>query len=597
MKARRHRRIQDPRRPARLGVLLGLVLLACGAASAGEAPVKVEVLRAEAAGEGLDVLLRVELPGDEEGRLGPDDFAAYVAPANLAVAKTAAPRFRVARIFLKRLHGAYYLDLRRLPPGAGKGACQLVLRVSRGGRPLAVGHVPLLLGARAEELDVVLLIDESLSMRRTDRQKLRIAAAKTFVDLAYRSARISRIAIVAFNHRARTLAPLTSLDHPEALHKAIERVRAYGQTDMDRALGRARSLFEDSPAGSAKAVVLLTDGKDEPGRYEDAHRVFAERRWRVFTVGLSERADHEVLRRIARDTGGEYHKAPTNAELQDIFSRIALTLQKQVAIRSRTLDLRAGKPTLDPFDVDDTIAAMTVRLQAPWPDVAFALRDPAARLITPELPKEQRGIAYGRKAAHQHFNVWTPWPGRWHARMTSPEPARVSVATTATTPLQVRAFPLKPRYTRGEPIEIAVSLANLDAILADAQVQAHLTDAQGSTVAVPLHDDGRHQDTGARDGVFAGVFGGSERPGPLRIRLVATGTTPGGHRFERELSLTATIAEEGRSKLWAAARGFDFGILYSGETARRSVGIKLTSAIAADAAETITTALDLPVAD
>ncbi|NQT51488.1 VWA domain-containing protein, partial [bacterium] len=492
--------------------------------------------------------------------------------------------------------GAYYLDLRRLPSGAGTGACQLVVRLSRGGKPQAVARVPLLLDARAEELDVVLLIDESLSMLRTDRRKLRIEAAKTFVDLATRSTRIRRVGIAAFNHRARTLVPLTSLAQADALHKAIEGVRASGQTDIDRALELAHSLFEGAPANTAKAVVLLTDGKDEPGRYEDAHRIFAERRWRVFTVGLSERADHDVLRRIARDTGGTYHDAPTSADLQDIFSKIALALQKQVAIRSRTLRLPAAMPVHDPFRVDDTLSAMTVRLQAGSPAVAFALRDPSQRVLTPDLPADLRSVVYRRKAAHQYFNVWSPRPGAWQARLTAPQADRATVTTTAVTPLLVRAFPLKPSYYRGEPVELAVSLAHVDAVLADAQVVAHITDPKGGTTTVRLHDDGRHQDTGAADGVFAGVYAGTEQAGTLRVRLVATGTTPGGHPFERELALAATIAEEGRSKLWAAAAAFDFGVVYNGETAACSVGVKLTSAAAEPEAETVRTALDLPAA-
>jgi len=570
--------------------LVGLVALAAAGAAGGEASLKLGVLRADAQGAALDVLLRIEVLSGLAEELAPADFAVYIAPADLSATDAAAERYRLRRIFLKRSGNSYYLDLRQLPPDAGSAACQLIVRITRGGQVLAAHHVARFIEPGGEDLDVALLIDESLSMRRTDRERLRIAAAKTFVDLAARSPRIGRIGIVAFCHEARTLAPLTSPAETDALYKAIDEVATEGQTDMDGALKEAEALLAKSP-NPAKALILLTDGKDEPGRYEDAHRAFAERRWRIYTVGLSERADADVLQRIARDTGGEYHEAPTNAELQDIFGRICLTLQKKVPIRARGLLLQTNVPAEDALAVDDTMSSLTVSLNAHDPDLGFVLRGPGGRLLTPELPKGERSAAFGRKANYQHYDLWTPPPGQWTARVTSPRPAHVTLASTAVTPLVLRAFPLKPSYYRGEPIELAVSLANGDIILADAKVEARVARPSGAEAAsrvgdaghsiVPLHDDGRHGDTAANDGVFAALLPGCEQAGECAIQVVASGTTPAGHRFERELNLTATISTEGCSKLWVSPGRLDFGTLYSGEAAEKTFDLKLISPLPA----------------
>ena len=584
-----------PRAVARLALVLVLAVLPAAAALGADAAATVEVLRARAMGDVLDVLLRVDVAGDDGG-LGPSDFAVYIAPAAVPVGQAMVPRYKVARVFLKRLREAYFLDLRQLPPDVGDTACQLVLRLNRRGVPATLTRIPRLLDPPAGELDVALLIDESYSMRRTDPKRLRIEAAKTFVGMARRSPRIRRIGIVAFNDASRTLAALTPPDRHEALVAAIEQVRATGQTDMDGALRRGRALFAASPEATAKAVVLLTDGKDAPGRYENAHASFARNRWRVYTVGLSERADAEVLRRIARDTGGEYHEAPTSAELQEIFGKICLALQQQVLIRSRAHALPAATVVADSFPVDDTISALTLTLQAPRPDVAFALADPAGSVRTQDAPRGEAG-ASARKGGYQYFNVWRPWFGRWTARLAAPQPTRVVLSLRAATPLLVRAFPLKASYYRGEPVELAVSLANADSPLADARVQAHLTTPDGTTATVALHDDGRHEDTGPGDGVFAGVFAGTSRPGPLAVRVVASGATAAGRAFERELGVATAVSQEGRSRLWAAAPAIDFGTLFSGETARRSVDLKLTSTLPDPPAETVRAKLELPAAD
>ena len=228
------------------------------AASAAQQALRVDVLRAEANGSILDVLLRVETPGVTE-ELRPGDFAVFIAPADLSMAEATKPPFRLPRLFLKRLGNAYYIDLRQLPAGVGAAACQLVLRIARAGQPVATHRLPRLLDAPAEELDVALLIDESLSMRRTDPEKLRVAAAKTFVDLARRSTRIGHIAVVGFNTEARTLAPLTPPLQAETLYEAIERVRAFGQTDMDATGLQLMHDFGRGQEGDLDAVELGHD--------------------------------------------------------------------------------------------------------------------------------------------------------------------------------------------------------------------------------------------------------------------------------------------------------------------------------------------------
>jgi uncharacterized protein YegL len=569
-----------------LALASGIAWAAAPIAGDGHPPLRLGVLRAESYGTVLDALLRIDASPGVADELALDDFAVYVAPADLSLAEATAPRFRLRRLFLKRLGSSFYLDLRQLPPGVGVTASQLIVQVSHGGRVLLSHHTARFLEPPAEELDVALLIDESLSMRQTDPERLRVAAAKTFAELAHRSPRIAHIAIVAFNDSSRTLLPLTAPAQLDALYQAIDRVEVAGQTDMDAALDEARGILEKSTA-PARAAVLLTDGKDEPGRYEDAHRRFAEKRWPIYTVGLSERADAEVLRRIAGETGGEYHGAPTNAELQDIFGRICLTLQKKVLIRSRTLGLQAGAAAQDPVAVDNTMSAMTVSLKAREPDVAFTLRNPAGRVLTPEAPKAERGVSYGRQANYQHYDLWGPQPGRWAASVQSLRPAEVTVATTAVTPLLLRAFPLKPTYLRGEAFEIAASLAYGDTLLMDARIEARILPPESAPITVELHDDGRHQDTGPSDGVFCGFFAGSERPGPCTIQLVAAGTTPAGHRFERELHLTTTISAEGYSRLWSAVRLLDLGVAYNGEAVSRSFDLRLTSAGPTSGTETV----------
>lgn len=556
-------------------------------AGAGEGELRLDVLRSEAHGSALDVLLRIEAPEGIEAELGAENFTVYIAPAELAPAEAAAARFRVRRIFLKRLGNAYYIDLRQLPPGVGGRALQLIVQATSGGRLLAARRLAAFLGTPPDALDVALVIDESLSMLRTDPEWLRLAAAKAFVDHARQSTRIGHIALVAFNDRCRTLVPLTPVSQPEPLYQAIQRISAMGQTDMDAALAEAQKLLERSPSPN-KVAILLSDGKDEPGAYENAHRAWAERRWPVYTIGLSKLADAETLQRIASDTGGDYHCSPTNAELRDIFNKISVTLHNKVAIRSRTLRLQANVPAEDPLLVDETVSALTLSLGTAEPGVSFAVLDSANRLLTPELPKEDRTAAYNRKADSQHYDLWGPAPGRCVARIAAPRAIEVRTSASAATPLLLRAFPLKPAYLRGEPIEAAASLALADEPLAGARIEARvLYPGAAAWRTLPLYDDGQHSDTAAGDGVFAAVLPAAEQAGLCQVHLAASGTTPAGHPFEREAYLTATIRPEGYHRLAAAPQQLDFGLLYCGESAERAIRIELIAALPTTEPETV----------
>ena len=232
---------------------LPLLALTLSAAYGAQGP-RLEVLRADAYGDILDVLVRVDLPPEKARGLEPQNFSVFIAPADLPPAKATSPQYRLRRIFLWRLGDSFFIDLRQMPPGATARTCQLIIRVERRAAEVFTARLPAILEPAAEQLDVALIIDESLSMRRTDPEELRLAAAKTFVDLARTSTRIANIAIVAFNDRARTLLPPTPVSHTSALYKAIERIRPWGQTDMDAALEEARALLERSPAPAKAAL-------------------------------------------------------------------------------------------------------------------------------------------------------------------------------------------------------------------------------------------------------------------------------------------------------------------------------------------------------
>jgi Ca-activated chloride channel homolog len=231
-------------------------------------------------------------------------------------------------------------------------------------RPAAVVTLP------SQHETVVLAIDVSGSMRATDVEPNRLAAAqtaaKTFVNEQPRS---TRIGVVAF--AATALVVQHPTQNREDIIAAIDRLQLQRGTaigsgivvalgaifpnagitleSLDRKGGRkplARGLddpatgtteFKPVPPGSytSAAIVLLTDGQRTTGPDPvEAAKMSADRGVKIFSVGIGTtdgeimgfegwrmrvRLDEETLKAIANATHGEYFYAGTAAELNQIY--------------------------------------------------------------------------------------------------------------------------------------------------------------------------------------------------------------------------------------------------------------------------------------
>ena len=247
------------------------------------------------------------------------------------------------------------------------GLAALLLAVAR---PQAA----LILPARIET--IILALDMSGSMRATDLQPTRIAAAqsaaKTFVAEQPRHVKIGVVGIAA--SAAVVQSPT---ENREDIVKAIDRLEPQRGTALgsglvialDAALPQARINVEefinppknrkDEPrkkleereitvgSNSTAAIVLLSDGQSNVGPDPmKAAELAADLGVRVYTVGMGTtegstvqadgwsmrvRLDEDKLKQVARATEGEYFRADNAKDLKKIYSRLSakLAFEKQ----------------------------------------------------------------------------------------------------------------------------------------------------------------------------------------------------------------------------------------------------------------------------
>ena len=200
---------------------------------------------------------------------------------------------------------------------------------------------PSAIAQRSVPLDVLLVLDQSRSMRQNDPKRMVVQAVSQFIQQL--PAEDTAAGLVLFGSQAwtvQTLGPLNE-EHRRQLLASIADIRyADSQSNpaaaVDAALDELRSR---SRAGSVSLIVLLTDGGIDTGsKARDAEiqhlmetQVLAEvrkQKTRIYPIAFTTDADVSLFQKIARGSGGECYLALSPDELESVFGRLATAIAK-----------------------------------------------------------------------------------------------------------------------------------------------------------------------------------------------------------------------------------------------------------------------------
>ncbi|GGC80854.1 BatA protein [Flavobacterium lutivivi] len=197
-------------------------------------------------------------------------------------------------------------------------------------------------------IDIVMAIDVSGSMLAKDLKPNRMEALKKVAANFVEGRPNDRIGIVVYAAEAYTKTPVTS-DKALVL-EAIKGIKydnvLQDGTGIGMGLTTAVNRLKDSNAKS-KVIILLTDGVNNAGfiEPETASQIAKEYGIKVYTIGIGTNGmamfpyayapnggflfqmmkveiDQELMKTIARNTGGKYFRASSNSKLQEIYNEI-----------------------------------------------------------------------------------------------------------------------------------------------------------------------------------------------------------------------------------------------------------------------------------
>ncbi len=210
----------------------------------------------------------------------------------------------------------------------------------------------------SEGIDIVIVLDISGSMLAQDFHPDRAQVAKLVAADFIQGRKNDRIGIVLFAKYAFTQCPLT-IDHDiliELLRDTKVGMVDENNTAIGSAIAAALKRLETS-TGKSKVIILLTDGENNFGlppmtATEAAQALGA----RIYTIGVGTRGlapypardifgrvvmqqvqvsiDENLLREIARATGGRYFRATDEQKLREIFAEIDKMEKQRIEVKA-----------------------------------------------------------------------------------------------------------------------------------------------------------------------------------------------------------------------------------------------------------------------
>jgi len=374
----------------------------------------------------------------------------------------------------------------------------------------SLGAAPVESLQSAEKITVLLIVDNSGSMKTSDPTDLRFTGVRLFASLLDSNDSLS---LIIFSTESAVLA-----EDSAKLLENLQAPAANGYTNIKAALEDASKLLKDAEQRDGKVViVLLTDGKPEiPNPYPQYERETLDLARTlnvpIMAIALTSAAQTAFLDQLAAATGGTVVSANSAS---DILSNY---LQILGQIKDRTVIGGEKNKSNGALKIEQTLA--------PYVNSAtFVLAKPEntkVRLIGPdgnEITKD-----HSSDARFSLFTLENPVGGTYSFRAQGGG----QVQAWAILRSRLRVLIVKPGaiHPLNREVPIIVNLleettaGNFIKIIGDANFTALITTPDGNKVSLDrFYDDGTHGDTTADDGNYTRIFPAPKVEGMYQIAV------------------------------------------------------------------------------
>lgn len=335
-----------------------------------------------------------------------------------------------------------------------------------------IGPVTVMASPSEAEMDAVLVIDASLSMKTNDPQKLGLEAVKMFVDMLGETE--NQVGIITYAKAVDKTYPMTEIQaqaDKEAVKQFVDTIeRNLNYTDISQGLTEAVKMLDGRKVSENKPlIVVFTDGNNDirglnsrtdadiASDLNKAIEGSVANQYPVYTVGLNARGElnEAYLKDIADKTSGKAFATNNPADLPNILTQI---FADQLDVKVMPLKDIIG--TGDFEEVPFTIPNASV-LEA---NISATASQPIVlKLVSPdgvEQPIPSADITMHQSKTYQLLKLKKPEEGDWVLYVKGVKGDAIGIDLVYNYEVGVSISPLSnTEYREGETLQLEAFLS------------------------------------------------------------------------------------------------------------------------------------------
>ncbi|WP_068613609.1 vWA domain-containing protein [Paenibacillus tuaregi] len=332
--------------------------------------------------------------------------------------------------------------------------------------PFASGLPVVEAAQQSSHIDAVLVVDDSNSMNKSDRNKISNEAMKMFIDML--SAKGDKVGVVAYTDRIQREKALLEIKSPgdkEDLKHFIDGLDRGAYTDIAVGVKEAVKVLQDGADPSHEPmIVLLADGNNDfnktSGRTQEQsdqelNQALDEAKKNgvpVYTIGLN--ADGKLnkasLGAIAQKTGGKSFVTDTADDLPQILSEIFASHLKLkiVPIQSITANGSYQDVTVNVPNANVLEANISIMSSKP---VEAKLYDPSGK----EVAIPSSNVMVSKSRTYSLIKLLKPDQGDWKLKVKGVAKDKIDINLVFNYDMELTMDPVPSKtYSKGDKIDI-----------------------------------------------------------------------------------------------------------------------------------------------
>lgn len=390
----------------------------------------------------------------------------------------------------------------------------------------------------AQHVSLVLVIDSSGSMAKTDPTYLRITSAKLLVSLLDINDEVGLVEFGTDVTLAIDLVKIQTDSDKNSIYGNLDKIVTldYASTDMAEALEWAGDIIYEANPNNDRYIVLLTDGEPDsaPLAKEKASTLGVP----VLCIGLGLRdAAQAFLEELANLTGGRVFDADNANDLSDTYLSVLgqlkdrnIAISEQEAGDANLLRLIKIDPATGEYilNVGPALLGVTFALIQSGVDCksneCLAITKPGGIVLSAKDP----GVEHWAEKDFAVVSIAYPVEGKWRVRVVYPQPANLRAILKSRLRMRL-VSPAQFLQPAGKGLELVAQLyresdaGELEKIVGEPERLVTVEIQRTGTIelgdAIDLYDDGSHGDKVTGDGDFTNIYPNTGIPGEYTLRL------------------------------------------------------------------------------